>query len=152
MKSDDRIERIFPDYCERFGIPPEGAKEESICVYRACITNKLERESFLVTYEENGFKFDEESDKDNPGTFSLSTFEKPKDVKRFSVAKEGVHPPYKIAVGHTEPKHGLVQRTKERVKRKTSHVDWWLYKDARPYEEFELIEDFQKYLDELSGR
>lgn len=37
------------------------------------------------------------------------------------------------------------QKRIERIKRKTSHVDWWLYKDAAPYEEFELIADFEKY-------
>ena len=30
--------------------------------------------------------------------------------------------PCQIAVGETNPIHGLVQRTKERVKKKTSHV------------------------------
>lgn len=54
--------------------------------------------------------------------------------------------PYTIAIGRTEPRHGVVQRTKERKKKSGSHVDWWLYKDARPYEEFKVIEDFEGYL------
>ena len=31
-------------------------------------------------------------------------------------------------------------------RKKTSHVDWWLYRDASPYEEFEMIVDFEEYL------
>lgn len=54
--------------------------------------------------------------------------------------------PYTIAIGYTEPRHGVVQRTKERKKVKSSHVDWWLYKDARPYEEFEIIDNFDEHL------
>lgn len=54
--------------------------------------------------------------------------------------------PYTIAIGRTEPRHGVVQRTKERKKKSGSHVDWWLYKDARPYEEFKVIEDFEGHL------
>ena len=26
------------------------------------------------------------------------------------------------------------------------HCDWWLYKDASPYDEFEIIADFEEYL------
>ena len=26
------------------------------------------------------------------------------------------------------------------------HVDWWLYKDAAPYREFEIINDFDSFL------
>lgn len=141
-----RIEKIFPDYFNRF-IMPEGAHEERIKVYRACKNGTCDPMSFLPSYEENGYELDPLLPDDDPGQFSLSTFEKPKDVKRWAnINRE----PYKIAVGFTEPKHGLVQRTRERTGTKTSHVDWWLYKDARPYEEFEIIDDFCKYLDDYN--
>lgn len=78
--------------------------------------------------------------------YFLSTFEKPKDVKRFAGVISDMKVPYQIAVGETNPRHGLVQRTRERTKKKTSHVDWWLYRDASPYEEFEMIVDFEEYL------
>ena len=42
--------------------------------------------------------------------------------------------------------YGLAQRTRERIKKRDSHVDWWLYKDATPYKAFELIPDFEMYL------
>ena len=41
-----RIEKIFPDYFERFELPA-GAKEESIQVYRACRSGKCDKASFM---------------------------------------------------------------------------------------------------------
>lgn len=148
----ERLERIFPDYFERYHLPPEGAREEVIQVYRACRTNKLEKESFLPTYEERGCIFFDETEKEDPGTFSLSTFEKARDVKHFAAMNSEFHPPYRIAIGKTMPVHGVVQRSKERdgVKyKRASHVDWWLYKNAEPYKEFELIDDFMAYYEEM---
>lgn len=144
-------ERVFPDYYSEYNIPPEGAKEEKIQVYRACKTNKLDKESFKNTYEEQGCEFYDEKEKEDPGTFSVSTYEKPRDVKRFAATNRDYRPPMKIAIGFTEPCHGVVQRTKERepIKyKKSSHVDWWLYKDARPYQSFQMIENFESYYEE----
>ena len=31
-------------------------------------------------------------------------------------------------------------------KKSGSHVDWWLYENATPYDEFEIIVDFEKHL------
>lgn len=143
MKS---IEKIFPDYFSNFELP-EGAHEEEIEVYRACKTWACDKESFLNSYEENGFKVPPGCDESDPGQYSLSTFMKPKDVKRFTDCNCEYRPPCKIAKGLTARKHGIVQITRERTKRKSSHVDWWLYKDATPYEEFEMIEDFESYLE-----
>ncbi len=53
-RKDERIEKIFPDYFNRF-VLPEGAREECIPVYRACKSGKCDRESFLPTFEENNF-------------------------------------------------------------------------------------------------
>ena len=61
-----------------------------------------------------------------------------------------IEEPCHIAVGMTNPIHGLVQRTRERTGKRTSHVDWWLYVNASPHVEFELIEDFNKYLEEIA--
>jgi hypothetical protein len=139
------MERIFPKYFEQFKMP-KGAREEMIQVYRACKSGKCDAISFVPTYEERGCNIYEWEDKKDPGLYSLSTYAKPKDVKRFATMDSDMHVPYKIAIGKTDPKWGLVQPTKERVSKKTSHVDWWLYKDARPYESFQLISDFENYL------
>lgn len=141
----NRIEKIFPDYFDRFQLP-EGAKEESIKVYRACRSGKCDKDSFLPSFEESGYVLNPFLSDNDPGQYSLSTFEKPKDVKRFAGVMSDMKVPITIAVGYTNPIHGVVQRTKERTKKRTSHVDWWLYKKARPYEEFEVIEDFDVYM------
>ena len=60
--------------------------------------------------------------------------------------------PYQIAKGYTEPSCGPSQRTKERDnKRKNSHVDWWLYKKAKPYKYFYLIGNFEKYYEDYKN-
>lgn len=143
----NKIEKIFPDYFDRFEMPKE-AKEESIKVYRACRSGRCDKDSFLPSFEENGFQLSHPSDDPtDPGQYSLSTYEKPKDIRRFAAVTGDMKPPYKIAIGETNPRHGLTQRTRERRKCKSSHVDWWLYKDATPYDEFEIIEDFDAYFE-----
>ena len=139
-----RIEKIFPDYFQRFKLP-DGAREELIKVYRACRSGQCDKESFLPSFEENGCVINPLADSADHGQYSLSTFEKPKDVKRFAGVVSDMKIPYQIAVGETNPRHGLVQRTKERSKKRTSHVDWWLYKDASPHEEFEIIVNFEEF-------
>lgn len=139
-----RIEKIFPDYFQRFQLP-EGAREESIKVYRACRSGKCDKNSFLPSFEENGYVLSPFADVADPGQYSLSTYEKPTDVKRFASVISDMKVPYQIAIGETSPRHGLVQRTKERTKKRTSHVDWWLYKDASPYDEFEMIANFEEH-------
>lgn len=139
-----RIEKIFPDYFQRFKLP-DGAREELIKVYRACRSGQCDKESFLPSFEENGCVINPLADSADPGQYSLSTFEKPNDVKRFAGVVSDMKIPYQIAVGETNPRHGLVQRTKERSKKRTSHVDWWLYKDASPHEEFEIIVNFEEF-------
>ena len=149
--AEDKIARIFPDYFDRFELP-EGAHEELIEVYRACKSGKCDEQSFIPSFEENDFALHPMADADDPGQYSLSTYEKPKDVKRFAGVMSDIREPYRIAKGKTNPKYGLVQRTRERTRRRTSHVDWWLYKNANPYREFSIIEDFDKYLKDFSGK
>lgn len=147
-KEDEIVKRLFPDYFERFEMP-EGAKEEAIKVYRACKTWECDKESFTPTFEEQGCVYLPEQNPTDPGIYSLSTAEKPRDIKRFVTMNSEYNKPHKIAYGVTAPEHGIAQRTKERIpKRKDSHVDWWLYKGAKPYECFEMIQDFEKYYEE----
>jgi hypothetical protein len=95
---------------------------------------------------------DNVGDSSEPMKYSLSAFEKPKDVKRFAITN--IHTnraPLKIALGTTEPCCGLTQRTRERIKsKKNSHVDWWLYENSEPHIHFKLIEDFEKYFFEYN--
>lgn len=139
------IDKIFPKYFDRFDLPM-GAREEAIKVYRACRSGKCDKDSFMSSFEENGFHLRPLSDPKDPGEYSLSSYEKPTHIKRYASLMSDMKVPYTIAIGYTEPRHGVVQRTKERKRIKSSHVDWWLYKDARPHEEFEIIDNFERHL------
>lgn len=147
-----KLERIFPDYFDRFDLP-DGAGEEVIEVYRACKTGYCDAVSFTPSFEEKNFKYLEGEDPTDPGLYSLSTYEKPKDVKRFAKMNSDFKVPYMIAIGKTDPQYGVVQRTRERdgQNKKTSHVDWWLYVDAKPHEAFQIIPDFEQYLEEYNA-
>ncbi len=139
-----RLERLFPDYFDRFNLP-EGAKPEKIEVYRACKTQKCDKESFTPSFEEKGFEYHQDDDPSDPSLYSLSTAEKIKDIQRFVRIDSEYKKPYKIAKGITSEECGFVQRTKERTSNKrSSHVDWWLFKDAQPYKFFEIINDLDK--------
>lgn len=102
-KQTKRIEKIFPDYFDRFEMPA-GAREENIKVYRACRSGKCDRDSFLPSFEENGFALNPLADPTDPGQYSLSTFEKPTHVKRFAGAISDMKVPYQIAIGMIKPK------------------------------------------------
>lgn len=146
-QDNERIKKLFPDYFIKFELP-EGAREELIQVYRACRSGKCDRESFLPSFEEKGCNLKSVSDPADPSEYSLSTYEKPRDIKRFASMTSDMEVPYRIAIGETNPVYGLVQRTQDRKpKYKSSHVDWWLYKDATPYRDFEIIDNFDEYLE-----
>ena len=78
-----RIENKFPHYFERL-ILRAGAREELIKVYRACRSGRCDKNSFLPSFEENGYVLNPIVDLTDPGQYTLSTFEKPTDVKRFA--------------------------------------------------------------------
>ncbi len=144
----DKLKKKFPSYFSNFKLP-EGAKEQKIKVFRACRTQRVDKGSFLPSFEENNFKYYKRDDPSDPGLYSLSTYEKPKDVKRFANTNNKFRPPYKIAKGFTEPTCGPSQRTRERKpKSKTSHVDWWIYENAKPHKYFELIGNFKEFYED----
>ena len=124
---------------------PEWAREQELEVYRACATGQVDKKSFLNSYEENGNKIKQGGRVDDPQEYSLSSYTKFKDVKRFMTMTSGYGVPFVIAKGNTNPIHGICLETKEwkknlNEKYRGSHVDWWLYEDAEPFKEFEVIE------------
>ena len=142
MINKKQIEKKFPSYFENFEIP-KWAREQEIEVFRACATGKVDRESFLNSFEENGFEIEAGGRKDDPQQYSLSTYTKFKDVKRFMTINSRYGIPHIIAKGITNPIHGICLETKEWKKNsgqkyKGSHVDWWLYESAEPFREFEV--------------
>lgn len=131
--------KVFPAYFKSIKLPPQ-ARGQELAVYRACPTHKIEKASFLNSYEENGFCVSPDMDADDPRQYSLSTYIALKDIKRFVVIDSRYQPPWLLAKGHTTREDGLSCKTKDWKKGyKSSHVDWWLYEGAQPWAAFEEI-------------
>ena len=144
------IEKAFPAYFEKINLPI-WARPQELRVYRACATGKIDKASFLNSYEENGFSVMPGADESDPSQYSLSTYEKYKDVRRFMKMTSKYHVPFTIAEGITNPEYGICLSTREwkqhlGEKSKSSHVDYWLYRDATPWLDFHLTagEDAEK--------
>lgn len=75
-------------------------------------------DSFMPTFEEQGCVYLKDQDPRDPIIYSLSTVEKPRDIKRFVTLNSEYEKPHKIAVGITECRHGLIQRTKKQIEQK----------------------------------
>lgn len=136
--------KVFPEYFKNFALPGE-AIEQEIPVYRACRTHKIEKKSFLNTYEENGFMNSPGALLDDPQEYCLSTFAKLRDVKRFVVIDSRYQPPWMLAKGHTTKIDGVSCKTSDWKPTKSSHVDWWLYRDAKPWLAFEPVDYNDEY-------
>lgn len=113
-------------------------------VYRACATGNTDKESFLNSFEENDFKISAGGNYDDPSEYSLSTYTKFRDVKRFMNLTSKYKVPFTIAKGITNPICGPSLETKIwkqalGQKSKSSHVDWWIYEDAEPWLNFKVV-------------
>lgn len=140
----DEIKKSFPSYIDT-SIIPKWAKEQSFEVYRACRTGKVDQLSFMNSFEENGFEILEDFGKYRASAYSLSTYTKIKDVKRFMTMTSEFKVPFIIAKGTTEPTYGVCIETRFWKKQlcdkcKSSHVDWWLYEDATPWLAFKEVD------------
>lgn len=136
--NEEQIRKKFPAYMDSIELPT-CAKEQEIIVYRACRTRRIEKESFLNTYEENGYQIlaHPSLEENDPQHFSMSTYVKVKELKRFcSTNQKKYQPPYLLAKGITKGCCGVSCLTSEWKKKKGSHVDWWLYENATPWEYF----------------
>lgn len=144
-----KISKVFPSYFKNFDLPKE-AKEQSIEVYRACSTRKIDRESFLNSYEQNGFNIEQGGDPNDPSQYSLSTYFRLKDIKRFVIINSRFQPPCTLAKGFTDPNCGVSCKTSEYKPRKDSHVDWWLYEDSTPWMSFMEV-DYEEERNRISS-
>ena len=150
----DRIQKVFPSYMEHINLP-DCAKEQKISVYRACQTRKIERESFLNTFEENGFQITVGGKEDDPQEYCLSTYTRPKDLKRFVLHSDKYDPPWLLAKGCTAPSCGKSCRTRDWKHTKSRHVDWWLYENSSPWEHFQEADyetEEEKYIQDKRSR
>jgi len=137
------IAKKFPSYFKSFKFPicACDAPAEPIKCYRACKTRNVDVESFTPSFAENDYRVIGD-DKSDPSEYSLSVYGKIKDVKRFAATNGNYNPPYRIALGSTEPCCGIAQETRKwkKTKSKSSHIDWWLYENALPHEHFSIID------------
>lgn len=146
------LRKKFPAYMDSIQLP-DCAKEQEIVVYRACPTRKIEKASFLNSYEENGFETLTGIPEDDPQQYCLSTFEKVKDLKRFVEIDGKYNPPMLLAKGITAPECGISCRTREwKPKQRSSHVDWWLYEDAEPWKHFKEADYDEEREREIQNR
>lgn len=131
-----KAQKVFPAYFNNFTMPSE-AKGQTIQVYRACSTRRIEQASFLNTYEENGFKNSPDKREDDPQEYCMSTYIRLKDIKRFVIIDSKYQPPWVLGTGRTAPEQGFSCKTKDwKRKCRSSHVDYWLYVGSKPWEDF----------------
>lgn len=123
-----------PDFVKR--LLPKEAKEQNLDVYRVIKNGQLNRESFLSTYEEtirHLRPFSANDDKDDPSYYSTSCDLNAKQLEYFLKLTLKREPKAFIAKGTTNGSCGPSQITSERQnQKKSTHVDWWIYKDAEP--------------------
>ena len=138
------------------GVPPKGAREENIAVYRICRTGAVEPQSFLPTYLEPATKENSDASHDC-GYYSMSTFEEEKEARKTLRFLRKYNPPAILSKGATAPECGWVLRDREmpdieelqecirdkniKKLRKSSHIHWWLYEGAEPHLFFQSIEE-----------
>lgn len=138
------MHKKFPSYfseiSNKYGIelpPSDAINSPPLDVYRACKSRKIEKESFLNSYEENGFNapFGRE---DDPSSYSMSVYTKLKDLKRFTKIRPPKYPqPCTIAKGTLDENMG---KWKLSDNRKNSHVDFWQFSDYPIWEKFKEVD------------
>lgn len=122
----------FPDYFPE-GCPPDDAIQEEIDVYRICKNkDKVTSDDFISYYNINPVRF-----KDNIQAYGLSVIQKEEDCKNLMKLPNMKKKFKAIAKGKTYKSMGVVKKTPNRSCK--SHCTWWLYKDAKPEELFEIV-------------
>lgn len=141
------VTNVFPDYFSQDAINGifKNGKEENIEVYRVCKYGKDTTIGFLNYYEEvvQGLKTVRnrqttlEKYSKNIDSLSVSCYYLLDDIiYYYNITLKDSHPERILLKGITSSTCGLSQRTSERKVKNDSHVDWWLYKDVKPWEFF----------------
>lgn len=151
----NQLKREFPDcFPENFEseILPKNLKDQQLHVFRVCLHGPISRETFCGTYEE-AMKAPNERIRNirlrgkplnDAGTYSTSCFRERVDCEGSLVCLQRHHPSPFLIEGTASSEYGPLQETKERKKCNTSHVDWWLYKNADPSEKFHKVKDVEE--------
>lgn len=142
----ESAKRKFPAYFDQFELPDGIEYEKDIVAYRACPTGKVDRESFLSTYEDQGFCL-QDGQPNDPSVYSVSLDSRLKQLKRFANMTSRFQKPYCFAEGTIATECGPYQFTRDRKYlhdrkkyKNYTHIDWWLYEGATPWVHFHKVE------------
>jgi len=140
--------RHFPAYITKDVIKEiyQWGKENDIDVYRVSKYGKDTTKAFLNYYEETVRGLIVKKNKEqylkkcteNIDQLSVSCYSNKGDIVDYYLGLTyKVYPEAILLRGTTNSKHGLSSKTKERKPHKQdSHVDWWLYDKATPWDSF----------------
>lgn len=139
-----RFPKCFPENFESEILPKE-AQEKNIPVYRIIKHGKIDRDSFISTFEEMQRKMIPSSKKarklSDPGLYSTSCNIAYNEAEYALKMFMRHNPKAFIAKGETEKTCGPCQLTSDRDKKqKNTHVDWWVYEEANPQIYFKKVE------------
>ena len=142
---------VFPDYFSENSVKLiiSNGKPDSLHIYRVGKYGKDKTTAFLNYYDEiqqglktvrNPEKYLEKC-KNNMVQLSVSCYYDIDDLTYyFEVTLKDTYPERILLEGISNPCHGLIQKTSERkTETKNSHVDWWLYKNATPWIDFNEV-------------
>lgn len=144
----------FPENFEK-DILPKGAKHEDKDVYRIIKYGKLDRDSFIGTYEEiqrHLIPPKKKMNLEDPGLYSTSCNIEYSEAEYVLNMMMRHYPEPFIAKGCTQKDCGPCQLTSEREERKGTHVDWWVYEETEPQKYFSEVKkaDPQKCVSEVT--
>lgn len=145
------ILKIFPDYFSESAVKLIllNGQENNLHVYRVGKYGKDKEIAFLNYYDEVllGLKTVRERGKylekckNDIDRLSISCYYEKNDIVYYlNITLKDQFPERILLEGYTDLKCGLSQKTDERKKNvENSHVDWWLYKDATPWDAFQEV-------------
>ena len=130
----DKIIHKFPAIFKNFNfndIDIENMPLINEC-YRACINGLLNKDAFLPSYIEFGFKDAEVKKREE---LSISLFRKLKQAKRIAMfLQKKKSKPYNIAMGKTNRAFGIWD-----LNDKDGHINYWLFENIDPSVDFEKV-------------
>lgn len=124
----------FPENFETDILPKE-ARKENKAVYRIIKTGEIDRNSFIGTYEEmirGMIPYKKRMNMNDPGLYSTSCNIEYSEAEYALRMFMRHYPRPIIAKGETEGTCGPCQLTSEREERTDTHVDWWIFEEAKP--------------------
>lgn len=143
--------KIFPDYFSQEAIDQITfwGKMDNIHVYRVGKNGKL-ADAFYNYYEEvilglkkvRNIESTLKKYQNDIDSLSVSCYHNINDIRYYySITLKEDYPKRILLEGTTSPEYGLASKTKDRKPNKQdSHVDYWLYQNATPWETFKEIE------------